>query len=231
MKIRLVVFDMAGTTVEDDRYVHKALVGACKDYKVAITEEEANGVMGFPKPVAIRELLKKHYPAPAIISQTLITEIHENFVSRMIDFYENEDNVREKKGAAETFMALRKNNIKIAVDTGFDRKIADAIIKRLGWNDLIDVSIASDEVGNGRPYPDMIFKAMEMVGVKEPNEVAKVGDTASDIQQGKKAACGFVIGVTTGAYEKEALEAERPTHLIEDLTEVLGIFQLQEGND
>ena len=226
MSIKLVVFDMAGTTVEDNRYVHKALIDALNEFKINITEEEANEVMGIPKPVAILQLLQKKYAGDDEVYHLLIKNIHENFVKRMVDFYENSKKVREKKGVEATFRSLKRNNIKIAVDTGFDRKIADTIIDRLGWtrNNLIDVSIASDEVTNGRPYPDMIFKAMGMTGINDPDMVAKVGDTASDIQQGKKAGCKFVIGVTSGAYKKKVLQAEGPTHLVSELSEILNIF-------
>lgn len=231
MNIKLVVFDMAGTTVEDDRYVHKALIEALKDHKINVTEEEANDVMGIPKPVAILQILQKKYEGDDSVYEVLINKIHENFVKRMVEFYENSKKVRAKKGVESTFKALRKNNIKIAIDTGFSREIANAIIGRLGWvrNNLIDLSITSDEVANGRPHPDMIFKAMEMTGINNPEQVAKVGDTASDVQQGKKAGCKFVIGVTSGAYKKEALETEGPTHLVSELPEILKIFQLEEA--
>ncbi len=231
MNIKLVVFDMAGTTVEDNRYVHKALIEALKDHKVNVTEEEANEVMGLPKPVAILNILQKKYEGDDRIYKVLIDKIHANFVKRMVDFYENSKKVRAKKGVESTFKALRRNNIKIAIDTGFSRDIADVIIQRLGWvrNNLIDLSITSDEVANGRPHPDMIFKAMEKTGINNPEQVAKVGDTASDIQQGKSAGCKLVIGVTSGAYKREALAAEEPTHLVSELSEILKIFQLEEA--
>lgn len=58
--IELVVFDMAGTTVYDDRFVHKVLQNTMSRYDVMISLDEANRVMGIPKPVAIKQLLQWH---------------------------------------------------------------------------------------------------------------------------------------------------------------------------
>lgn len=40
--------------------------------------------------------------------------------------------------------------------------------------------------GHGRPYPYMMFRNIEASGVTDARRVAKVGDTVSDIREGKK---------------------------------------------
>lgn len=222
---QLIVFDLAGTTVDGADKVPHFLQKALADYNVTIPFADANELMGLPKPVAIRQLLER-YASPALITEELIDQIHQRFVEDMTEYYQNSPEVKEKEGASETFALLRKHNVKVVVDTGFDRQITDAILERLLWraNDLIDNSVTSDEVENGRPFPDMIFKAMELTSVQDSKQVAKVGDTASDMQQGDSAGCGWVIGVTTGAYTAEELEQEPHTHLIHTLADLQQIF-------
>jgi beta-phosphoglucomutase-like phosphatase (HAD superfamily) len=82
--------------------------------------------------------------------------------------------------------------VRVALDTGFDRAIVDAIIDRLDWRDAVDDSIASDEVERGRPAPDMIRALMKRAGLTDPSRVAKLGDSVSDIDEGLNAGCGFV---------------------------------------
>jgi len=79
-------------------------------------------------------------------------------------YYVSALEVREMEGAAETFRILKSVGIKVALDTGFSRDIVDVILHRLSWDtgDLLDATVASDEVQNGRPYPDMIYRAMEL---------------------------------------------------------------------
>jgi phosphonatase-like hydrolase len=145
----------------------------------------------------------------------------------MIDFYRHDPDVAEKEGASDTFRALRRRNVKVAVDTGFDRRITNTIFERLGWEKagLLDASVTSDEVARGRPFPDMIHKAMQLTGTHAAAAVAKVGDTASDLLEGHAAGCRWVIGVTTGAFREEELRPYPHTHLIRQVAEILPLLE------
>jgi phosphonatase-like hydrolase len=230
MPIKLIVFDMAGTTVEDDRNVAQTLVNAMDFFGYKATLEDANAVMGYPKPVAIKALMKKYAMAP-VDEELVAAAIHEQFVLEMIGFYQKAP-VQEKEGASETFSILKEKGIKVAIDTGFSRDIADTIFNRLGWEKEkhFDVSITSDEVANGRPFPDMIYKAMELLQIDSALDVAKVGDTVSDLQEGSAAGCRYVIGITTGAYSAQELSKAQHTHLIERLSDVIEIVGQHHAN-
>ncbi len=225
-KVEVVVFDLAGTTVYDNKDVHKVLQYALKKEGVDITIEEANSVMGIPKPDAIKQLLEeKKYQ---LITDELIDSIHHSFVAKMVDFYKTDLQVSEKEGVSTTFKKLKEAGIKVAIDTGFDRIITNVVLERMGWakKDLIDVSVTSDEVERGRPFPDLIYKVMELTGVTDAKLIAKVGDTASDLHEGTSAGCGFVIGITSGAFTREQLENEPHTHLIDHIPEILNVLEI-----
>ena len=73
---------------------------------------------------------------------------------------------------------------------------------------------------------------MEITGVSDVKKVVKVGDTAVDLQEGTNAGCGYVIGVTTGAYTKAELQTYPHTHLISDLAQLCKLlFPEIEEND
>jgi phosphonatase-like hydrolase len=224
--IDLVVFDLAGTTVKENFDVQRTLQNSFDKVGLVISIGQASKVMGIPKPIAIRQLLEslKHES----ISDDFIRYIHADFVSSMVAFYETDKTVQENKGVTETFKVLKKHGIKIIVDTGFDRPIVHALLQRLGWekNQLIDGSVTSDEVAHGRPFPDLIFKAMEIAGVTDVKRVAKVGDTASDLEEGNSAGCSLVVGITTGAFTKEQLQSVKHTHLIREIPELLKILNI-----
>jgi phosphonatase-like hydrolase len=182
--------------------------------------------MGYPKPVAIDTLLKEKFKVDkAGERKDLVDHIHKHFLLDMLHHYRYNPDVKAKPNVEYVFDSLRKRGIKVVIDTGFSRDIADAIIDRLKWkeNNLIDYSVTSDEVRHGRPYPDMIHKAMAAFKVTDAALVTKVGDTPSDLMEGMNAACGNVIGVTWGAYTREELSMEKHTHLVDDLVEILKI--------
>ena len=224
MSVQVVVFDLAGTTVKENFDVQRILKNAFAKARLEITIEQANKVMGIPKPVAIRQLLEqlKHDS----INDEIIRTIHADFVTDMIRFYEQDQSVQENAGVTETFKKLKQQGVKVVVDTGFDRPIVDALLNRMGWsaNGLMDGSVTSDEVAHGRPFPDLIYRAMEITGVLDVKTVAKVGDTISDLQEGHAAGCGWVIGIASGAFSKSQLALVPHTHLIDQIPEILPIL-------
>lgn len=222
--IELAIFDMAGTTVYDENFVSRTLCNALALHGYdAITLDAANAVMGIAKPVAIKMLLDLFYPEE---KNPPIHQIHESFLEIMISFYTTAPEVVEMEGTTDVFVQLKKMGIKIGLDTGFSRDITDIIIKRLGWDrdEILDVSIASDEVAQGRPYPDMIYKAMSLLNIDDTKKVAKIGDTPVDLQEGNNASCGLVIGVLSGAANKETLLQYPHTHLANSVIEIPGII-------
>ena len=66
----------------------------------------------------------------------------------------------------------------------------------------------------GRPYPYMVFRNMEALGLKEVSRVMKVGDTVADILEGKHAGLisvgilegSSVLGLTEKEYENLSQE-------------------------
>ena len=94
----------------------------------------------------------------------------------------------------------------VALTTGFDRKVADGLLARLGWSDKLDAVVCADEVAQGRPAPDMILRAMEKTRVSDAREVLCAGDTDNDLQAGARAGVGANLGVLSGAHDRVRLE-------------------------
>jgi phosphonatase-like hydrolase len=221
MHIELVLFDMAGTTVRDDDAVNVCLREALAQ-KTGVTRDEVNKVMGLPKPIAIRLLLEEKLGGPGQVSSGTVDLVYQDFLARMLEHYRTAPGIEPMPHTLDTFCRLKEAGVHLALDTGFSRPIVDAILERLGWNEggLLDATVASDEVSRGRPHADLALRAMELTGVREPERVAKVGDTPSDLQEGIAAGCGLVIGVTNGSHTREQLSAHTHTHLIGSLAEL-----------
>lgn len=225
--IQLVVFDIAGTTVRDNGQVAGAFIAAFRDFKFEMPVAEVKKVMGFRKIDAITLLIGKFYPEFKD-DDILIDRIHTRFIDTMIDFYHNDAGLAPLPHAEEVFATLHRKGIRIALNTGFTRSITDTILHRLRWDDrnpYIDKVICSDEVTNGRPYPDMIRTLVTDLGITSPDQVLKIGDTEVDVEEGRNAGCGTVVSVTTGAYTRGQLEAYHPDFIIDDLRELLPIIE------
>ncbi|MDB5145520.1 MAG: family hydrolase [Mucilaginibacter sp.] len=227
MSIKLVVFDIAGTTVKDDHNVSKAFQAALKKYNYEVPLGMINPLMGYEKNQAITQMLHLHEADESSITIELVNDIHREFVKQMIHFYQFEPGIEPLPHVEETFAALHNLGIQVGINTGFSKDIAETVVNRLQWREkgLIDYLVGSDEVELGRPHPYMIQKMMHEAGITDPLEIAKVGDTEVDVREGQNAGCRYVIGVTTGIFTREELESYHPTHIIDDIAQVLDIIK------
>ena len=215
--LRLTVFDLAGTTVYDDSVVTQALLDALAAAGHAIEFDAINGRMGIPKPVAIREVVPT-------ADEMEVDAIHQDFRRRIISHYQTHPDVREIPGAVALFRALRERGVKVGLDTGFDRETTDTIFDRLGWAGEFDASATSDEVERGRPAPDLIYRLMELTAVDAVRQVAKIGDTPSDLGEGTAAGCGWVVGVTYGTHTEAQLSNYPHTHLVATVADLQSLL-------
>jgi phosphonatase-like hydrolase len=222
--IELVVFDLAGTTVHDGDAVSSCFRAALAAVGVHPELAAVNAVMGLHKPEAIGRLLSA---AGRAAGAREVDAIHADFARRMMSHYRTDPAVREIPGAAKVFAELRRGGVKVALNTGFGRPIVDVILERLAWTKSVDAVIASDEVPRGRPYPDMIRTLMARLGITEASRVAKVGDTQVDLEEGINAGCGLVVGVKTGSFTREQLEALGHAHIVDSVSDVPGLLANQ----
>ncbi len=222
--IELVVFDIAGTTVQDNGEIARAFQTALKAYGYTVPVEKINPLMGYKKTDAIKKILDEFENEP--VSVAYINDIHQNFLKLMVDHYSSATEIKPLPHAEDVFAYLKNKNIKIGLDTGFPKEITDVIIDKLGWlqRAIVDHVISSSEVPAGRPFPYMIEALMLQTGVKDANKVIKVGDTEVDVFEGKNAGCLYSIAITTGAFTKEELMPYEPSFIIDDLQELIAIL-------
>lgn len=221
--IQLVVFDLAGTTIDDHGMVLQCLLETVRAYDLPSTPEELNNLMGLNKREVLGMLAGRLYSPASPEAEQLADKALDSFVERMSAAYERY--LVPIPGAEETFAFLRARGIKIATDTGFDSTIGGLIMDRLKWpGRLIDIAITSSEVPRGRPAPYMIFHIMEHLGILDVRQVMKVGDSPADMEEGFNAGCGEVVGVLSGSHTAATLGSYRHTRLIESVADLPALF-------
>jgi phosphonatase-like hydrolase len=226
--IRLIVFDMAGTTVNEDNVVYKTLQKAFhhKGFEFSLDQVLAEGA-GREKSEAIKSILKTYR---ANTDKGLADDIYSDFIVFLSKAYED-IHVFPQPNALELFEILKKRNIRVVLNTGYNAETAELLIKKLGWKKGIhfDCLISASDVENNRPDPEMIDLAMDVFGVRDPKEVIKVGDSIIDIEEGQNAGCRFNIGITTGAHTYQQLQSANPDYIINNLLELVPIIDKAEN--
>jgi len=220
-ELDLVVFDMAGTTVQVADVVPTAFRQAFESVGVTLSDEEIRAVRGMSKREAISELLTTHLSSKD--ARRYAAGVYDDFQRFLMERFEQEG-AEPIHGAAETFEWLKSQDVKVALSTGFDRAVADLLIRMLGWDKSIDGVVCNNDVPRGRPAPYLLFRAMEWTGCECVHRVAAVGDTVSDLQAAYNAGVGWTIGVLSGAHSETRLKAYPHTEIIESVKALPSVF-------
>jgi len=208
---RLAVFDLAGTTIQEDGTVSAVFKEVLSEEGIRSTPEEISRVRGAAKREAFRKLASDAGQAE---------RLYKRFTEGIRERYTISP-PREVPGASNTFAWLRQQGVNLALNTGFERETVVMVFSALGWDaKLIAATVCGDEVSAGRPAPAMIFEAMRRTGIGDPSGVMVVGDTVLDLQAGSAARAGWVIGVTSGAHDRAKLLLAPHTHLLQSVAEI-----------
>jgi phosphonatase-like hydrolase len=209
----LVIFDMAGTTVEDRGQVPGAFADALAEAGIPLSADQISRVRGASKRDAIRALLPPY-------QESRVEEIYARFRDKLAARYKS-DGVRSIGNADDIFRRLKGQGAKVALTTGFDRDTTLLLLSTLGWTrTIVDAVVCGDDVRNGRPAPDLILMAMKLTGVTDASQVANIGDTALDLEAASRAGVKWNIGVLSGAHAREALAKAPHTHIFESIRDL-----------
>lgn len=219
--IELLVLDMAGTTIDEDNVVYKTLMQAVNDYGYNVSLVEVlSSCAGKEKFEAIETLLGE------IDGRKEDAEnIFKDFSEKLKIAYQNLD-VKPINGVEDFLLKVRAAGKKVVLNTGYSSEIAQQLIQKLDWKENVhfDALITADDVTASRPSPDMIFLAMKKFGIDDPKKVLKAGDSAIDIEEGKNAGCGMIVGVLSGAQNRSELEKAKPDYIFERISDVENIL-------
>ena len=199
--VKLLVCDMAGTTINEGGIVYKTLTNTIRNFNVPIEDHEIKDWYGVNKTEVLKHFLNRSRQNDDILPEMLAS-----FKRELKNNYFNDKSIKLVDDNLPTlFNKLRQNGVKIALNSGFSVDIQEALIENLNMRDFIDGYISSESVPHGRPEPFMIQELMGRFNITDSQSVVKVGDSINDILEGKNAKCFKSIGVLSGAENREKL--------------------------
>ena len=212
--MRLLICDMAGTIVNEKGIVYKTMLETLR--KIGI-RKELSWWQGMDKREAIIETINCFHKGNN--HEELRYELCENFEKNLESaYFSNDLNISLiDDNIPYYFNKLREQDFKVALNTGYSRKIQKHIIDKLNLSDCIDDYISSQDVYRGRPEPHMIHELMRRNDIKSSYDVVKAGDTKNDILEGINAKCGLTIGVLSGSGGRNDLLSAN--HIVSKITD------------
>lgn len=198
--IDLVVCDMAGTVVQEGGLVYRILRQSMVDGGLNVTEAEMHPWHGAKKEAVI-EHFARNAGIPDRELEDKIIQVADRFTSAIdVAYFDDASPISHIDMSLFSWISqLRASGIKMALNTGYPPNIQEGLVKRLGFDKAVDGYISAYDVKQGRPYPYMIHQLMERLEIASVKRVCKVGDSARDMEEGRNAGCGLVVGVLSGA--------------------------------
>lgn len=205
MEIRLAVFDWAGTTVDYGSMAPAVVFERVfTEAGISLTREEINGPMGMDKKSHIRTLLSLD-TAKRQWEEKYGKLWDEEDVERLYAAFEEQlyqvvaEYSRPIAGTVETVDELRKMGIAVGSTTGYTSEMMKQVAPAAAeYGYEPDCIVTPDVTGAGRPSPFMMYECMRRLQVYPPCAVVKVGDTITDIREGKNGGA-WSIGILTGS--------------------------------
>ncbi|MFW0739197.1 MULTISPECIES: phosphonatase-like hydrolase [unclassified Flavobacterium] len=221
-EIEMVVFDMAGTTINEQNIVYKTLHKSINHFGIDVSLELVLSLgAGKEKHQAIKDILK-HLNITDLNKSALIFD----YFKETLDKEYLSAQVSPIEGVEKVLKNLKNDGIKVVLNTGYSSHVANTLLEKLNWKEgnQYDALITADDVVLGRPFPDMIHKAMQLFAIEDASKVLKAGDSAIDIEEGKNAKCGVTIGVLSGAQTRQQLEEAQPDYILDSLASLYGVI-------
>ena len=187
-KTRMLVCDMAGTTVNEGGVVYRTLYETLRMFSVPITRDDVDHWYGHSKHEVLGHFIrekKKSEDAKRVFDKQLLWNYEHGSIS-LID-----------PRLPDHFNRLRDRGMVIALNTGYSKEVQDVIVDRLRMDAFIDTRISSSEVPRGRPHPDMMIE-LSLRTMIPPINTVKVGDTQADVDEAINIGA-LPFGVLTGA--------------------------------
>lgn len=216
--IRLVCLDLAGTTVADGGVVERAFAQALLECDVEPGSQQlldglahVRVAMGRPE----IEVFEEIFPGDderAGAARGHFEAAYDASLAR--------GDVAPVPGAVEVMERLRDAGVAICFTTGLTVSMRDRLLETMGWLDMATLALSPEEVGRGKPYPDIILTAALKLRIDDVRHIAVIGDTTNDLLAGSRAGAGIVAGVLTGAHDREHLEAVPHTHILDSVADL-----------
>jgi HAD superfamily hydrolase (TIGR01509 family) len=181
-RLAAVIFDCDGTLVDSEPLARVAWERSLAPHGYEIDDEEYAALVGLPYP-RVHGFFAERIPgleAPDAFWEGYSGRLFELIDTRLVVFDD----------ALETVRGLAAHGLAVAVASSSPRSRLDRTLARTGLADAFAVTVAGDEIADGKPAPDMFLAAAARLGV-EPARCAAIEDSAPGV------AAGLAAGMTT----------------------------------
>lgn len=210
-RIKLVILDFDGTLGDTTALIVRTTQAAIKELGLpARSDEECASMIG---------LRLVEIPPVLFPGLDIDCDLYAATYRRLFHEFDTDGAVKLYPNVIETLKALDRQGIILTIASSRSRNTLIRYVENLGLSDIIRYVLGADDVKEGKPHPEGIYKTLEKFDIPA-GQTMMVGDTIFDIEMGLNAGTR-TCGVTYGNGSRASLaKADR---LIDDFSGLLEI--------
>ena len=205
--IKAVLFDLDGTLIDSADLIMAS-------FRHAMT---THGQSGYES-----EEFRSSIGTPLLNQFSMYSKSEEEIASLIADYSDYYRNHRSRaklfSGVAEALDRIKSHQQRLAIVTSKSHVGAARSIEAVGIQDYFEFIVGCDDVTQGKPQPEPVYKALDYFDI-DAKEAVFIGDSPHDIEAGKRAGVA-TIGVTWGPYTRKVVESAQPDLVISSFDEL-----------
>ena len=198
MSIEAVVFDLDGVLVQSEELWDAARRELAEEHDIAWPDDATDAMMGMSSKEWSRY----------VHEEVGVPEPPDEINRRVLEWVEKRyrDDLPWIPGAREAVRRIGAE-FPLGLATSSNREIIDIVVEVGGFEDLLKVTVSSEEVDKGKPAPDVYLEATKRMGV-DPGATAAVEDSTNGLLAARAAGMR-VIAIPNDAHPpaQEGLDA------------------------
>lgn len=194
-EIKLIILDFDGTLGDTADLIIRTMQATIKELGLpSRTDKECADMIG----LRLIEIPNVLFPEAGDIS-----ELYASTYRRLFHEFNTDGAVVLYPNVMETLIELKKRGKTLTIASSRSHASLAEYIESLGLSDVISYILGANDVKEGKPNPEAIFKTLERFNFNA-DEAIMIGDTVFDINMGKNAGVR-TCGVTYGNGSRESL--------------------------
>jgi AHBA synthesis associated protein len=203
-----VIFDLDGVVVDSFAVMSEA-------FAIAYAEVVGDGPAPFEE---YRRHLGRYFPDIMRIMD-LPLAMEEPFVR---ESYRLAGEVTVFDGVTELLLTLRARGLRLAIATGKSGPRARSLLDTLGLLPFFEHVIGSDEIARPKPAPDIVEKALSLLGVQADRAIM-IGDAPTDLASAQGAGVASAAAMWAPPEDVDALLAGNPDVVLQHPLDLLAL--------
>jgi HAD superfamily hydrolase (TIGR01509 family) len=204
------IFDWDGTLADTRKAIVVSFQKALKEISLTVPTQYIERRIGIGAAETFRAILEA---ANRRVDEKVVKQLVERKSKIQIQLA---DEVTLFEGGHELLSALH-GTVKVGLASMNNRKVIMHLLQAKGLVDCFNVVLTVEAVSNSKPDPEIFIKTAQQLKTK-PQECVVFEDSVFGVKAAKAAGMSCVA-VTTGVYNKQELEEEKPDLVVDSLSD------------